>query len=353
MTPETIDIKERPLITFVLFAYNQERFIREAVEGALSQTYSPLEIILSDDCSLDRTYDVMQKMTAEYKGPHKIILNRNEKNLGIGQHINQVMDLSHGELIVVAAGDDISLPYRTLEIFQAWINSGKKAFSIDSDIKWIDENGNDFQKPFTKRLPLPKEHQLLIFSKTLYSHIHGSSHAWNRKVFDEFGLLPSIILEDTAIPARSMILGDVLQIDKHLIKYRIHGDNIWTPTKKFSVKEIIEREVKFSTDRIIICDDVIRCINEYKGKVKNLSFVCELEECISNFKNSRNKQRLKINLLTDYPLMRIYKLVKYAFFYGLKRSDQFWIACAISITATRLLIYCRRKIIKIVMRLSE
>ncbi len=41
----------RPLVTFALFAYNQEQYIREAVEGAFSQTYEPLEIILSDDCS--------------------------------------------------------------------------------------------------------------------------------------------------------------------------------------------------------------------------------------------------------------------------------------------------------------
>ena len=44
---------DRPLVTFALFAYNQEKYIREAVEGAFAQTYAPLEIILSDDCSTD------------------------------------------------------------------------------------------------------------------------------------------------------------------------------------------------------------------------------------------------------------------------------------------------------------
>ena len=49
----------RPLITFALMAYNQEQLIEEAVAGALAQTYSPLEIILSDDCSTDRTFSIM------------------------------------------------------------------------------------------------------------------------------------------------------------------------------------------------------------------------------------------------------------------------------------------------------
>ena len=60
-------IEERPLVTFALFAYNQERYIREAVEGAFAQTYEPLEIILSDDCSTDRTFEIMQEMVANYR----------------------------------------------------------------------------------------------------------------------------------------------------------------------------------------------------------------------------------------------------------------------------------------------
>ena len=53
---------DRPLVTFALFAYNQEQHIREAVDGAFSQTYEPLEIILSDDCSTDRTFEIMQEI---------------------------------------------------------------------------------------------------------------------------------------------------------------------------------------------------------------------------------------------------------------------------------------------------
>jgi glycosyltransferase involved in cell wall biosynthesis len=42
------------------------------VEGAFSQTYSPLEIILSDDCSSDRTFEIMEEMAREYQGPHLV-----------------------------------------------------------------------------------------------------------------------------------------------------------------------------------------------------------------------------------------------------------------------------------------
>jgi len=344
MTPKTINIQKKPLITFALFAYNQERFIREAIEGALSQTYSPLEIILSDDCSPDGTFEVMQKSAAEYRGPHKIVLNHNETNLGIGAHINRIMELSHGELIVGAAGDDISHPERTVAIYEAWIDSGKKAFSLDSEVEMIDEYGNAIAHSILKHLP--QEQQLLFFSKTLASRVGGCTHAWHRKVFDVFGPLPNITLEDHAIPPRSMLLGSVVHIDKSLVKYRTHRNNIYMTSEKLTAKKAIDKEVYYLNDRITICDDVIRCINEYKCTIKNFSRVCALDECISNIGASRERCILKLNILTGYPVIRLYHLLKYAYLYGLQWEDRFWIVCAISITAARLSLYCKRMIVK-------
>lgn len=327
-------MNERPLITFVLIAYNQEKFIEEAVQGAFLQTYTPLEIILSDDVSRDRTFEIMQKLANAYKGPHKIILNRNEKNLGIGAHINRCMELSQGELIVGAAGDDISLPERTVKIFQAWIDSGKNAFSIDSEYEMIDEVGNAFDSSPPR--DLPKEQQLLHFSKTLVNYVTGSTHAWHRKVFDVFGPLPNITAEDLAIPPRSMLLGKVVHINKPLVKYRTHGKNIWSSTKKLTAEESIDRSIYYLNDRINICADVVRCINEYKGTVKDSSHVFELEGYISNIYVSRKKLELRIEMLTGYPIIRLYSLFKYTYLYGLQRTDIIIIVCAISKTAYRL-----------------
>ncbi|MEI7947344.1 MAG: glycosyltransferase family A protein, partial [bacterium] len=132
---------EHPLISFCLFTYNQEPFIREAVEGALAQTYSPLEIILSDDCSTDRTFDNMQQMLADYKGPHKIILNRNDVNLGLAAHVNKVFSLAKGELFIMAAGDDVSLPQRTERIVTEWILHDKIPSVISSSHCLIEQTG--------------------------------------------------------------------------------------------------------------------------------------------------------------------------------------------------------------------
>jgi glycosyltransferase involved in cell wall biosynthesis len=88
---------DRPLVTFALIAYNQEEYIREAVESALAQDYSPLEIIISDDCSKDNTFNIIQEVTSLYKGNHKVVINRNPENIGIGSHINKLNILAKGK----------------------------------------------------------------------------------------------------------------------------------------------------------------------------------------------------------------------------------------------------------------
>jgi glycosyltransferase involved in cell wall biosynthesis len=111
----------RPLVTFALFAYNQEQFVREAIEAAFAQTYEPLEIILSDDCSSDRTFAIMQEMATAYTGPHRVIARQSPQNRRVLRHVLDVARLAQGKYMVVAAGDDISMPQRTdrlVELFE-------------------------------------------------------------------------------------------------------------------------------------------------------------------------------------------------------------------------------------------
>lgn len=107
---------KNPLLTFAILAYNQEEFINDAIDGAFSQSYQPLEIILSDDCSRDRTFDIIRKRANEYSGPHRIIFRKNKENTGLVNHIAAILEESSSDYIIVAAGDDISKPDRAEKI---------------------------------------------------------------------------------------------------------------------------------------------------------------------------------------------------------------------------------------------
>ena len=249
-------LSDRPMITFALLAYNQERFIDEAVQGALSQTYTPLEIILSDDCSSDRTFDILRKRVEQYKGPHRVVLNLNSRNMGMGAHMNKVMELSKGDLIVGAAGDDISFPHRTSVIYESWKENGYKAMSLYSDAHLINKDGEVIEHPSPKGSSLNGPREVLSLGKG----VAGCTHAWQRCVFDTFGPLPdSTVLEDRAISFRSSLLGTIQFIDKKLVKYRFHGNNV--TAMRFIGEKPSKREI--NAYKVLLVNRVIDALDSH------------------------------------------------------------------------------------------
>lgn len=215
---------ERPLVTFAIIAYNQEHYIRHAVEGAFAQTYSPLEIILSDDDSTDGTYKVMCEMVASYTGEHKIILNRNTTNQGIGSHVNQIMNRSSGEWIVIGAGDDVSEPERTTKIVNRWLEAPERIKLVYSDY-WTIRDGSD-AKELTRTGKPVEWYAPNHLCKDHFSGVTGASSSWSRDLFTFFGpLLPTVTFEDRALSFRAALLGEVVHIPEPLVNYRRHEEN--------------------------------------------------------------------------------------------------------------------------------
>jgi hypothetical protein len=206
---------ERPLITFMLIAHNQEALVREAICGAFAQTYSPLEIILSDDASTDSTFRIMEEMAANYAGPHTVILNRNPHNAGIVGHVNRAMELTHGELIVVAAGDDISFPDRVTETFNLWRDNDRRPDMLYFNYEPIGEHPYPYDVE-------PAKHSLEYQLQKGGARLKGATAAWTKRLFDLFGPIPpGINAEDKIIPFRAALSGGIVCRDIPVIKYRL------------------------------------------------------------------------------------------------------------------------------------
>lgn len=201
-------------------AYNQENFIREAVEAAFSQTYSPLEIILSDDRSMDSTFSIMKEMAASYRGPHKVLLNRNERNLGVAAHCDKIYSIASGDFIVGAAGDDISMPTRTSEIV-AKFHSNPAIASVMSDVLVF----GDREGYYAKR-PLGR-HSSLLETILLLETSFGASAAYDLRILKKFPpLRPRVQCEDGPAMFRCALFGENHFISKPLVKYRVNQASI-------------------------------------------------------------------------------------------------------------------------------
>ena len=212
-----------PLATVVLMTYNQEQFVREAIQGAFSQTYFPLEIIISDDASTDSTWDVIQKELKSYQGPHKVYARQNTKNLGINEHFNEVMILVTGEFIVIMAGDDVSLSHRVHTSVRILQENDVAGFF--SNAICIDQDGNETGLFVNGANPT----ELLSWQTILKIGGNGGcgfSMAWHRNIRDVYGSIPDRPLgEDAFIPFRCALNGGFIYYQEPLIKYRQHNQN--------------------------------------------------------------------------------------------------------------------------------
>lgn len=208
--------REHPVVTFVLLAYNQKKYIREAVEGALSQTYSPLEIILSDDCSTDGTYETMLEMATQYTGAKSIVVRRNKQNQGLIEHINSIILESSSEIVVLAAGDDISEAHRTERTADLFLRD-PKALLVHSNVSVIgDQAGLERLRPSVINSQI--DAATIATSGNIYI---GATGAIRKRLLDIYGHIGEPdAYEDLVLGFRAVLMKGLRHIDEELVRYR-------------------------------------------------------------------------------------------------------------------------------------
>ncbi|HEY3612972.1 MAG TPA: glycosyltransferase, partial [Gaiellales bacterium] len=123
-----------PRVTFAIATWNGERYLREAVESCLEQTYADLEVLVVDDGSTDGTAGILAGLD-----PARVRVVRHETNLGIAAAYDTIVREARGELIARLGHDDVALPdriARQVAVFDRFPDTGivhGDAVTIDGD----------------------------------------------------------------------------------------------------------------------------------------------------------------------------------------------------------------------------
>jgi glycosyltransferase involved in cell wall biosynthesis len=118
--------------------YNQAPYLEQAIRSACKQTSLPYEIIVSDDCSSDNTWEVLKRLSQEI--PFLKIISH-EKNLGIAANTDNCLRMATGDFIVRLDSDDYLAP-RYIENLSELLIKNPQAGYAHADVQEIDQHGN-------------------------------------------------------------------------------------------------------------------------------------------------------------------------------------------------------------------
>lgn len=136
---DELKVDNAPLVSIIMGIYNCEETLEEAVNSILTQSYQSWELVICDDGSTDRTYEIAESYQKVL--PNKIKLIINETNKGLNYTLNRCLTLARGKYIARMDGDDISLPLR-LEKEVAFLEANPEFSIVSSPMIFFDEAGD-------------------------------------------------------------------------------------------------------------------------------------------------------------------------------------------------------------------
>jgi glycosyltransferase involved in cell wall biosynthesis len=216
--------KSRPRASIGMPVYNGEKYIEQAINSILAQTYLDFELIISDNASTDRTSEICREYSVQDKRVHYV---RNPKNLGAAPNYNRAFELSSGEYFKWADYDDLIAP--------DFISKSVEVLDQNPDIvlcfplvRVIDENGivlgdYEYKSDTSSPDPLIRFRNLLLRPDTAYE-VSGLIRS---SAIQKTALHGSFPASDLVFLAELALQGGFYKIPEPLFFPRYHAEQSW------------------------------------------------------------------------------------------------------------------------------
>lgn len=204
--------QEAPLVSVLMPAHNGEKYIEEAVRSVRSQSLPDWELVLIDDCSQDRTWEIVSRLARE---DGRIRLYRNGQNLGPARTRNRGLDLCLGEYVALLDCDDVWYPQKLEK--QVALAQQTGADIVYCGYAIVDENGQrrcrDFCVPESTDVKSTLERSVISCSTALLC----------KRITEHYRFPVDYYHEDLALWLRLLEDGMVaVGTPEILAQYRIH-----------------------------------------------------------------------------------------------------------------------------------
>ncbi|GGG20164.1 glycosyltransferase [Pontibacter amylolyticus] len=217
-----------PLVSVICLCYNHERFIAEALDSVLAQTYPNLEIIIMDDCSTDNSVAVIQEYVRQY--PQLTFLSTGT-NQGNTRAFNLAWRASKGAYVIDFATDDVLLPERVAQQVAAFEKLDDTYGVVYSDAEYIDDEGRHVRFHYKRN----QRGEVISFAPSgdIFQHLLGRyficppTMMMKRQVFEELqGYDETLAYEDFDFWVRSSRRYKYFFLDAITTKRRLHANSL-------------------------------------------------------------------------------------------------------------------------------
>jgi glycosyltransferase involved in cell wall biosynthesis len=207
--------------------YNAEKYLKEAVESILNQTYKNFEFIIINDCSLDNSWNILKGYEKDHKN---IRLINNVENLGLTKNLNKALLLSKGQYIARMDADDISELNR-FERQREFLENNEDVAILGTFSKDINEFGEVIR---TRTVPIT--HIDIIRMLPKFSPISHPTVMFRKKKLEKLGYYNTKYRTSQDLDMWLRAAGAGLKfynIPEYLFKYRMDNDYVGRKTFKF------------------------------------------------------------------------------------------------------------------------
>ncbi len=210
-----------PKVAAIFITYNQKEYVVDALRSIFDQSYQNFEIIISDDCSTDGTYEVLDSIVSNYQGPQKIFLNRSSKNIGIGANTQLAINLSDADFYITCDGDDISHKDRFEKIIEYFKSENCGSNLLASDAISIKKNGEISGVKVSDDLSKIKSLEDLFDQPPIF---FGATTAFSKDLINNFPQISEgVSAVDQIMLLRAILKGSASTIHEPLVLHRQGG----------------------------------------------------------------------------------------------------------------------------------
>ena len=279
---------EKPLVSVIINCYNSEKYLRETIDSLIAQTYDNWEAIFWDNCSTDKTADII----ASYKEPRFRYFIA-EKNTPLGEARNLAMEKVRGEYFCFLDSDDVWLT-EFLDIGIKNVVKKDNIIAFYSDY-YLWKNGN--KRPYTRI----RESGVHSFKFLLENYGIGMSACLvDNKVREKFNIKfenKYQLIEDLDFFLKIARFGNFYYSSKVLCLYRVHEKST---TRQLSQMWANEYKELYNTllNEYVICDCPVLKIEDLE-RIKQSEILWKIDNCIE----SNNRKELIRILLRNIKLL--------------------------------------------------